>query len=311
MKSFLFTLCLALYCGCAFSQTSTSIHVNGTSDKFYPVLISDPGWYNNTPTEISIGRSDIHADGNWKGSLVANFAYHTNNYGNRAEFISASIYTGIVNSLGQLIGGWEDATTQNGNQQMIIWLRGTLTYYINSKSTLTMSVYDGVQNALPFMESGALARTYKTSVDSYVNQYGVSNPGSAYFSGLGKSYFMGNVGIGTSNPTEKLSVNGKIRAHEIKVETANWPDYVFRDDYQLPSLQTTEQHILAKGHLPGIPSASQVTKDGIELGEMNKKLLQKIEELTLYLIDQSKSITELKSQNKDLFAEIEKIKTKP
>ncbi|MES2457432.1 MAG: hypothetical protein V4594_17885 [Bacteroidota bacterium] len=105
---------------------------------------------------------------------------------------------------------------------------------------------------------------------------------------------------------------GNLWSKQIKVALANpWPDYVFHKDYKLPSLEATEQQILANGHLPGIPSAVEVAKNGIDVGEMNGKLLQKIEELTLYLINQSKSITELKSQNKDLFAEIEKIKTKP
>ena len=98
----------------------------------------------------------------------------------------------------------------------------------------------------------------------------------------------GNVGIGTANPTEKLSVNGKIRAHEIKVETANWPDYVFAKNYELPSLDETEKHIQKNGHLPGIPSAEEVKANGVDLGEMNAKLLKKIEELTLYLIEMKK-----------------------
>jgi hypothetical protein len=98
----------------------------------------------------------------------------------------------------------------------------------------------------------------------------------------------GNLGIGTSSPTEKLSVNGKIRAREIKVETINWPDYVFAKDYELPSLEETEQYIKEKGHLPGIPSAEEVKVSGVDLGEMNTKLLQKIEELTLHLIEQQK-----------------------
>jgi len=100
----------------------------------------------------------------------------------------------------------------------------------------------------------------------------------------------GNVGIGTDTPREKLSVNGKIRAHEIKVETANWPDYVFAKDYQLPSLKETEKHILEKGHLEGIPSAEEVKSNGINVGEMNAKLLQKIEELTLLMIQLNKKV---------------------
>jgi len=99
----------------------------------------------------------------------------------------------------------------------------------------------------------------------------------------------GNFGIGIDSPTEKLAVNGNIRAKEIKVETANWPDYVFAKDYSLPSLAETEKHIKEKGHLQGIPSAKEVEANGIDLGEMNAKLLQKIEELTLHLIEKEKT----------------------
>ncbi|WP_316810315.1 hypothetical protein [Pedobacter heparinus] len=111
----------------------------------------------------------------------------------------------------------------------------------------------------------------------------------AYDGLLVKHTNTGDVGIGTYDTKGyKLAVNGKIRAQEIKVETANWPDYVFTKDYRLPTLQQTEQHIKEKGHLSGIPSAAEVKANGIGLGEMNAKLLQKIEELTLHLIEISK-----------------------
>lgn len=108
----------------------------------------------------------------------------------------------------------------------------------------------------------------------------------------------GNVGIGMNSPAEKLSVNGNIRAKEIKVETQNWPDYVFKSDYSLPSLEATEQHIKEKGHLLGIPSAAEAEEQGINLSEMNGKLLKKIEELTLYLIEMNKELNKVKSDNK-------------
>lgn len=99
----------------------------------------------------------------------------------------------------------------------------------------------------------------------------------------------GSISIGTaSTQGYKLAVNGSIRAKEIKVEVANWPDYVFAKGYELPSLKETEQHIKDKGHLPGIPSAEEVKANGVDLGEMNVKLLQKIEELTLHLIESEK-----------------------
>lgn len=98
----------------------------------------------------------------------------------------------------------------------------------------------------------------------------------------------GNVGIGTANPgTYKLAVNGTIRSKEIVVETG-WSDFVFEDDYRLPSLEEVEAHINAYKHLPGIPSAKEVEANGVSLGEMQSKLLQKIEELTLYVIELKK-----------------------
>jgi len=103
--------------------------------------------------------------------------------------------------------------------------------------------------------------------------------------------YQNNIGIGTMNidPNFKLSVNGAIRAKEIKVETG-WADYVFDDDYKLPSLSQVQEFIKKNHHLPEVPSAADVKTDGINLGEMNALLLKKLEELTLYLIEQKKEI---------------------
>ncbi|UOY06003.1 hypothetical protein L0P88_18960 [Muricauda sp. SCSIO 64092] len=111
----------------------------------------------------------------------------------------------------------------------------------------------------------------------------------------------GNVGIGTKTieGNWKLAVKGKIRAEEIKVETG-WADYVFKEDYNLPTLQEVEQHIQEKGHLINIPTAQEVEENGIELGEMNKLLLEKIEELTLYVIALKKENEEIKKSIKHL-----------
>lgn len=110
----------------------------------------------------------------------------------------------------------------------------------------------------------------------------------------------GNVGIGTISPRERLSVNGNIRAKEIKVEATNWPDFVFKEEYQLPSLKEVEKYIKANKHLPEIPSAAEIEKDGVQLGEMNRMLLKKIEELTLHVINLDKKMTALEEENKNL-----------
>jgi hypothetical protein len=115
----------------------------------------------------------------------------------------------------------------------------------------------------------------------------------------------GRVGIGTMEPGDyKLAVNGKVVAKEIKVKDGTpWPDYVFSRDYNLMSLTELEAFIKKNNHLPNIPSAQEVKeKEGIELGVMNAKLLEKIEEMTLHIINMNKEIQSLKKEVKDLSA---------
>ena len=118
----------------------------------------------------------------------------------------------------------------------------------------------------------------------------------------------GNVGIGTTIPDSKLAVNGTIHSREVKVDMSGWPDYVFKKEYNLPTLEEVEKHIAVKGHLENIPTEEEVLKNGINLGEMNAKLLQKIEELTLYMIEMKKENEEMKKQNNLIKAENELIK---
>ncbi|BDD12843.1 hypothetical protein FUAX_52750 (plasmid) [Fulvitalea axinellae] len=155
----------------------------------------------------------------------------------------------------------------------------------------------------------------------YINHYGFGfhgyqdgttefvEPHNAYMSGhFGLDFFTagnhrmrisqnGEVSIGTPNRQKGflLAVNGKVRAKEIVVNTG-WSDFVFEKDYDLPSLSEVEAYIKAKGHLEHIPSAGEVEKNGVDLGAMDAKLLQKIEELTLYAIEQEKEIKALRSE---------------
>lgn len=140
-----------------------------------------------------------------------------------------------------------------------------------------------------------------------------------YFSNddLTRSYVQTPLTVGTTvgSAGYMLSVAGKIRADEVKVYTG-WADFVFKDDYVLRPLAEVEQHIRQKGHLPDIPSEAEVLENGIELGAMDAKLLQKIEELTLYAIEQQKAIEKqqaqiqlLINQNQDLLQEVQSIKS--
>ena len=125
---------------------------------------------------------------------------------------------------------------------------------------------------------------------------GSQNSGSTYPYDVAFFSSSGKVGIGTTSPSEKLSVNGKIKTKEIIVTETGWSDYVFEDGYPLLSLEQVEQHIKANKHLPDIPSAQEVKEKGLSVGEMQTKLLQKIEELTLYIIQQQERIKKLEEE---------------
>ena len=109
----------------------------------------------------------------------------------------------------------------------------------------------------------------------------------------------GDVGIGTSTPQGQLAVNGTVFAKKIKVTQLGWSDYVFDKNYPLPSLAAVEQFIQQNKHLPDVPSAAVVEKEGIDLGDNQAILLKKIEELTLYIIEQNKRIEKLEKKLSD------------
>jgi hypothetical protein len=124
----------------------------------------------------------------------------------------------------------------------------------------------------------------------------------AWNDGSKMTYFRksdGFVGIGTANPDSKLTVKGIIHAEEVKLDLlVPGPDYVFEESYLLLPLKDTKAYVRQNKHLPGIPSSDDMQQNGVNLLEMNMKLLEKVEELTLYLIEQSERILSLEAKLK-------------
>ena len=155
---------------------------------------------------------------------------------------------------------------------------------------------------------GASISAYFNGTGFYNANWGGMLPGSPVAGGIYPwAVNMGNVGIGTTAPDAKLAVNGTIHTKEVRVDLTGWSDYVFNKEYVLPTLMEVKNYIDKNHHLPDMPSEKEVLANGVNLGEMNKVLTKKVEELTLYLIAkddqlnaQQKDISELKRQLKRL-----------
>jgi hypothetical protein len=117
----------------------------------------------------------------------------------------------------------------------------------------------------------------------------------------------GNVGIGTTNPPNKLSVAGTIGAQEVIV-AASGADYVFAPDYHLRDLGEVSAFIQQNHHLPEIPSAAEVQEKGVSLGDMQTKLLAKVEELTLHMIEEHEANARLTRETQELREEIRQLR---
>ncbi len=178
------------------------------------------------------------------------------------------------------------------------------------KSTNGFATYTPVQWNISHRNDGFFSGTAGSSTlefysilqgTGYLAPLVFKNTGDVLLASPRNTIKSGNVGIGTVNTSlYKLAVEGTIGARKVVVTQASWADYVFEKDYRLPTMQELEQFISKHKHLPGVPSAEEIEQNGIDLGDMQKIHMEKIEELTLYMIA-------LKKENELLKKKLEKI----
>ncbi len=166
--------------------------------------------------------------------------------------------------------------------------------------------------SIMWWSNGSASRISNAADVFYLSVWNTTTPNVALSATVGEaSYFRGNVGIGTSNPDAKLTVNGTVHSKEVKVDlNIPVPDYVFNYAYKLPTLNSIKAYIDQNHHLPEIPSAAQIEKEGLRLSEMNMKLLKKVEELTLYLIEKEEKDKQRDSLIISLQHQVDQLKKK-
>ncbi|MEQ9404096.1 MAG: hypothetical protein RIM99_10945 [Cyclobacteriaceae bacterium] len=226
-----------------------------------------------------------------------------------------------------LNGNWNDvnitldffpwnAKHGDSRQQINISMRNSLTN-IEGSYDISLITFYGREKSIKDVKlvhtSGTGVQNNKVSIWIQMATSHVYNvPFTAYYHGnvilnyTNQPYYSSITETGTTYDVNsrygmygsQFEVDGTIRSKEVKVEASPWPDYVFTDNYNLPSLEEIEKFIKSNNHLPEVPSATDVEENGIALGEMNALLLKKIEELTLYLIEVNKENDELKSNQK-------------
>ncbi len=205
------------------------------------------------------------------------FTAHPNNINQRVEFaVTGPSYPGGAGNARIWMDG-DAFWIQRGSGNVGI---GTITPFGK------LSVSSGNGDALNVYNPGDDLIALQTTL----NGQPLSAYGGDYYNRLLLQPIVGNVGIGTYNPTHKLTVNGQVRSKGFITDTSNWSDYVFAEDYKLASLDEVEAHIKEKRHLPGVPSEAEVVSKGLDLGQMSAVQMAKIEELMLHVIELNKQV---------------------
>jgi len=272
-----------------FGENAGSMNMNSTRGNTFIGTNSgqatDTGGFNTFVGAIS-GRYNTDGTHN---TFVGMSAGHNNTEGRYNTFIglAAGRYNteGIFNTI---IGTYAGGKNEKGCCNVYI---GTETAYenVNGKSNVFIGYHAGRNDT----------NSYKLHIAN--NQYSSLIYGDFTKKQVIIGYVKPNTLAKNLHQDYKLGVLGKLIAEEVRVTPqVNWPDYVFAKDYTLTPLNELENQIQELGHLPNIPAAEEVEAEGFELGAMNAKLLEKVEELTLYLIELNKEVQQLKKENQIL-----------
>lgn len=304
MKKIIYFLLLFLFQQ-SFAQAFLNFTTAGTQNQYVPVAFrsttSDGG--NRT---FFISRLNIHEDRLWLAHGILAITGIGNGWGSNGNGLRVDNfsygYETTSNNPNKIISFVGRVICSQATNDVIVYLRGGTSYYYGNAIMVanTGSYQDAAGQNLSSVS--IYDPLYNLPKGSYVGSFDI-NAKTSNFAVVDN----GNVGIGVSNPLNKLDVNGLIHAKEVKVDLQNWPDYVFKKEYGLMPLAEVEKFIKENGHLSNIPSASEVEKDGVKLGEMNAKFLEKIEELTLYVIQLNKEIKQLREENKKFEANMQSI----
>jgi trimeric autotransporter adhesin len=309
------------------NTTGTNNTATGLSSLYYNIA-----GYSST----AIGSQSLYSNTyGYENTAIGTDALYNNNIGNRNTAIGTNAMRSLSDGVQNTAIGFEAGYNALGSNNVFIGREagynetGSNKLYINSdnSSSLGSLIYGEFDNdklrindklgigILPISKALEIRGTNATSeLMQFYNVSGaakwhvnLSNGGTSLNfveTGVADNVLVlrpgGNVTIGGAMATgHRLSVGGKIACTEVRVQSASaWPDYVFTENYPLLPLHELEKSITNQKHLPGIPSAKEVESDGIQVGEMQIKMMEKIEELTLYIIDLNKKIELLQSENK-------------
>jgi hypothetical protein len=266
----------------------------GNQSQYVPVVFQTILPDNGNRT-INISRPSIHDNRDWLAHGIASITAIGYGWGSGGNGIRLDNFTygkETASSSSKTISFVGRVVVDAGANNVIIFLRGGTSYYTDGtvlNNTGSYQDVSGVQNLSAVSINDPL---YNLPKGTYYSNYDITAKTVEFTASA-----TGNVGIGINDPQYRLDVNGTIHAKEVKVDLTGWPDYVFKRDYTLPTLEEVEKHIKEKGYLPNVPSEQEVLEKGVNLGDNQKLLLQKIEELTLYSIEQNKKIKQLEQEN--------------